>query len=67
MASGRGTRDHGVELIAVIGGETVPFEVKYRSQHTGVGKLKGLAEFREINRLTAITSPQKNFCVILRC
>ena len=40
----RGKRDHEVDLIAEVGGQTIPFEVKYRSQHTGVRELKGLLE-----------------------
>jgi len=33
-----------VDLVADTGRELVPFEVKYRSTHTGVGDLKGLLE-----------------------
>jgi uncharacterized protein len=40
----RGKRDHEVDLIAEVGGQTIPFEVKYRSQHTAVRELKGLLE-----------------------
>ncbi len=41
----RGKRDHEVGLVAEAGGEVVPFEVKYRQQHTGLRDLKGLTEF----------------------
>lgn len=40
----RGKRDHEVDLVAEVGGELIPFEVKYRAQHTGVRELKGLLE-----------------------
>jgi predicted AAA+ superfamily ATPase len=40
----RGKRDHEVDLITEVGGQTIPFEIKYRSQHTGVRELKGLLE-----------------------
>jgi len=40
----RGKRDHGVDLVAEVGGELIPFEVKYRAQHTGARELKGLIE-----------------------
>ena len=41
----RGKKDLEVDLIADLEGELVPFEVKYRSRHTGAADLKGLAEF----------------------
>ena len=56
-----GTKDHEVDLIASIEGRLVPFEVKYRAQATGVGNLKGLAQFcgeRNVERGYVIT---KNF------
>jgi predicted AAA+ superfamily ATPase len=40
----RGKRDHEVDLVAEVGGELIPFEVKYRAQHTGARELKGLLE-----------------------
>ncbi len=40
----RGKRDHEVDLVAEVGGELIPFEVKYRAQHTGARELKGLVE-----------------------
>ncbi len=36
-----------VDLIAELGSEIIPFEVKYRFQHTGVRDLKGLLHFCE--------------------
>ena len=40
----RGKKDHEVDLVAEAGGEVVPFEVKYRQQHTGLRGLKGMME-----------------------
>lgn len=47
----RGRRDHEVDLVAEVGGETIPFEVKYRAQHTGVRELKGLIELCQGKRI----------------
>lgn len=46
----RGKRDREVDLIADIGHELIPFEVKYRAQHTGLRELKGLVELLESGR-----------------
>jgi uncharacterized protein len=43
----RGKKDREVDLVAEVGGEIIPFEVKYRAQHTGVRDLKGLVELCE--------------------
>lgn len=43
----RGRKDREVDLIADLGGKLIPFEVKYRAQHTGLRELKGLREFCE--------------------
>lgn len=40
----RGTKEHEVDLVAQIGDQIIPFEVKYRSQHTNAKALKGLIE-----------------------
>lgn len=40
----RGKQEREVDLVAEVGGQIVPFEVKYRTQHTGVRELKGLME-----------------------
>lgn len=40
----RGTKDHEVDVVAQIGDQIIPFEVKYRSQHTNAKALKGLLE-----------------------
>ena len=37
-------------MIADIGHELIPFEVKYRAQHTGLRELKGLVELLESGR-----------------
>lgn len=48
----RGKKDHEVDLVAEVGGEIIPFEVKYRAQHTGVRELKGLIELCESKRIS---------------
>ncbi|MDQ3000197.1 MAG: ATP-binding protein [Fibrobacterota bacterium] len=48
----RGKKDHEVDLVAEIEGELIPFEVKYRTQHTGVRELKGLLELCDTKRIT---------------
>ena len=47
----RGKRDHEVDLVAEVAGELIPFEVKYRAQHTGVRDLKGLIELCRAKRI----------------
>lgn len=47
----RGKRDHEVDLVAEVGGELIPFEVKYRAQHTGARELKGLIELCQAKRI----------------
>ena len=48
----RGKKDHEVDLVAEVNGEIIPFEVKYRAQHTGARDLKGLLELCEQKRIT---------------
>lgn len=43
----RGTKNLEVDLIANVGGKSVPFEIKYRSRHTGLSDLKDLLSFSE--------------------
>ncbi|QDQ27072.1 ATP-binding protein [Chitinimonas arctica] len=43
----RGKKEHEVDLVAEVNGSTIPFEVKYRAQHTGLRELKGLIELCE--------------------
>ncbi|KTC84242.1 hypothetical protein Ldro_3048 [Legionella drozanskii LLAP-1] len=40
----RGQKEHEVDLVAQIGDQIIPFEVKYRAQHTDAKALKGLLE-----------------------
>lgn len=40
----RGKKDQEVDLVAEVGGQIIPFEVKYRGQHTRLRDLKGLLE-----------------------
>lgn len=46
-----GKREHEVDLVAEIGQQLIPFEVKYRNQHTGKRDLKGLFEFCEQKKI----------------
>ncbi len=40
----KGARDHEVDVVAEQADRLIPFEVKYRAQHTGLRDLKGLLE-----------------------
>jgi uncharacterized protein len=60
----RGKKDREVDLVAEVNGETIPFEVKYRAQHTGVRELKGLIELCEnqhIARAYVVTKSLTDF------
>jgi predicted AAA+ superfamily ATPase len=48
----RGKKDREVDLVAEVGGQIIPFEVKYRAQHTGARELKGLIELCEQKNIT---------------
>jgi hypothetical protein len=47
----RGKKDRAVDLVAEVNGKIVPFEVKYRAQHTGARELKCLIELCEQKRI----------------
>lgn len=47
----RGRKGHEVDLVAEVDGKVIPFEVKYRSQHTGARELQGLIELCERKRI----------------
>jgi len=47
----RGKRDHEVDPVAEVGGELIPFAVKYRAQHTGARELKGMIERCQAKRI----------------
>ncbi|MFN3630226.1 MAG: ATP-binding protein [Casimicrobiaceae bacterium] len=47
----RGKREHEVDLLAEADGELIPFEVKYRTQHTGARELRGLIELCRTKRI----------------
>jgi predicted AAA+ superfamily ATPase len=48
----RGKKDREVDLVAEVDGHIIPFEVKYRAQHTGARDLKGLLELCESKAIT---------------
>jgi len=63
----RGKKDHEVDLVAEANGEIIPFEVKYRAQHTGARELKGLIELctqKHISRGYVITKSLDDFGVM---
>jgi len=63
----RGKRDREVDIVVESEGRLTPFEVKYRSQNTGAGDLKGLAEFcetRKVPRGYVITREMQDFSIL---
>lgn len=55
--------------MAEVGGEIIPFEVKYRAQHTGMRELKGLIELCESKRISrgyVITKSLDDFGLMTR-
>jgi len=63
----RGKGDREVDIVAEVEGRLIPFEVKYRSQNTGAGDLKGLAEFcqtRKASRGYVITREMQDFSIM---
>jgi hypothetical protein len=63
----RGKKDREVDLVAEIGGQIIPFEVKYRAQHTGLRDLKGLIELcqqKNIDRAYVVTKSLDDFGVV---
>jgi uncharacterized protein len=62
----RGRKEHEVDLVAEMGTTLVPFEVKYRTQHTDLRDLKGLLELcqlKSIERAYVVTKSLKDFDV----
>jgi len=60
----RGKKDREVDLVAEVNGEIIPFEVKYRAQHTGLRELKGLIELceqKQISRGYVVTKSLDDF------
>ncbi|MDR2214684.1 MAG: ATP-binding protein [Nevskiaceae bacterium] len=60
----RGKQDREVDMVAEVDGEIIPFEVKYRAQHTGARELKGLLELCErknISRGYVVTKSLDDF------
>jgi Holliday junction resolvase len=53
-----------VDLVAEVGGEIIPFEIKYRSEHTNARDLRGLADFcagKKIARAYVVTKALNDF------
>ncbi|MBE7424087.1 MAG: ATP-binding protein [Zoogloeaceae bacterium] len=60
----RGKKDREVDLVAEVGGQIIPFEVKYRAQHTGLRDLKGLLDLcrqKSIDRGYVVTKSLDDF------
>jgi predicted AAA+ superfamily ATPase len=60
----RGKQDHEVDLVAELGELLIPFEVKYRAEHTGTRRLKGLFELfknKRVDRGYVITKALSDF------
>ena len=65
----RGKKDHEVDLVAEVGRQIIPFEVKYRAQHTGSRDLKGLLELcqqKSIDRGYVVTKALDDFGVVAK-
>ena len=63
----RGKKNLEVDLIAYVGGNHVPFEIKYRRQHTGLADLQGLLAFcqqRNCSRCYVVTRAPEDFGVL---
>jgi uncharacterized protein len=63
----RGPKNEEVDIVAEVQGRTVPFEVKYRHQHTGAGELKGMSRFctqRKISHGYVITREMSDFSIL---
>jgi predicted AAA+ superfamily ATPase len=62
-----GQQGREVDLVAEIGGQLIPFEVKYRAQHTGARELKGLVDLclqKNIARGYVVTKSLDDFGVM---
>lgn len=63
----RGNKDHEVDLVAEIGDQIIPFEIKYRARHTGKRDLKGLLEIckkKSIERGYLVTKSLDDFGIL---
>lgn len=60
----KGNKDIEVDLVAEMGNQIVPFEVKYRAQHTAANDLKGMQELckkKPIKQAYVITKSLNDF------
>ena len=63
----RGKKNEEVDIVAQVQGRTIPFEVKYRHQNTGLGELKGMTAFcdqKKIDRGYVITREMTDFSLL---
>jgi len=60
----RGRHNHEVDMVAEVGEELIPFEVKYREEHSGLRELKGLLELcanKRVERGYVVTKSLNDF------
>lgn len=60
----RGKQNHEVDLVAELGDQLIPFEVKYRGEHAGARELKGLLELcsnKRVQRAYVVTKVLDDF------
>lgn len=65
----KGKKGQEVDLVAKVGGEIIPFEVKYRTQHTEARDLKGLVELIREKGLTrgyVVTKSLGDFGIVMK-
>ncbi len=63
----RGKKDHEVDLVAEVGSEIIPFEVKYRSRSPSPADLKGLFEMahqKQLERAYVVTKETDDIGVL---
>jgi predicted AAA+ superfamily ATPase len=63
----RGQKEHEVDLVAQIGDQIIPFEVKYRTHHTNIKALKGLLELCQKKKIEygyVVTKSLDNFGIM---
>jgi len=63
----RGKKDEEVDIVAEVKDQVIPFEVKYRYEHTGAGDLKGIIRFcaeKKVSRGYVITREMDDFSIM---
>jgi hypothetical protein len=63
----RGKKNEEVDIVAQLQGRSIPYEVKYRHQKTGIGELKGLVAFCAQKRIAqgyVVTREMSDFALL---